>query len=120
MDIRIDSLDGGARLVLTGRFDFNAHREFRQATEGVLQDPALRELVIDFSRVDYIDSSALGMLLLLREKAENKGKCIVLSGVQGMVREVLTIANFGKLFTIRELDASTSLAETSEVGGRGR
>lgn len=116
MDIHIDSLDGGARLLLAGRFDFNSHREFRQVTERVLQDPALRELIIDFSRVDYIDSSALGMLLLLREKAEDKGKSIVLSGAQGMVRQVLSIANFGKLFTIREHDVSTTPAETSGVG----
>ena len=50
--------------------------------------------------MDYLDSSALGMLL--REKAEGKGKRLVLSGLQGTVKQVLDIANFGMLFTLRD------------------
>ena len=41
------------------------------------------------------------MLLLLREKAEGAGKNVVLTGLQGTVKQVLEIANFGKLFSIR-------------------
>ncbi len=102
MEIEQHVIYDRARLTLAGRFDFNAHRDFRQASESVLQAPAVKELDIDFSRVDYLDSSALGMLLLLREKAEGQGKRIVLSGVQGTVKQVLEIANFGKLFTLRD------------------
>lgn len=120
MEIRKDTFDGRARLALAGRFDFNAHRDFRQASESVLQDPSLRELDIDFSRVDYLDSSALGMLLLLREKAEAQGKRIVLSGVQGTVKQVLVIANFGKLFTLNELGAGVPTAVTGGLGGVAR
>ncbi|MGQ9861408.1 MAG: STAS domain-containing protein [Thiobacillaceae bacterium] len=91
-----------ARIILTGRFDFHAHRDFRQCSDEVLADQAVKELDINFGRVDYLDSSALGMLLLLREKAEARGKRIVLSGLQGTVKQVLDIANFGKLFTLRD------------------
>lgn len=120
MEIRKDIHQGRARLALAGRFDFNAHRDFRLASESVLQDPAMRELDIDFSRVDYLDSSALGMLLLLREKAEAVGKHIVLSGVQGTVKQVLAIANFGKLFTLNEQAASVSPAATGGLGDTAR
>lgn len=109
MEIRKDTHDGRACLTLSGRFDFHAHRDFRRASEGILQDPDVKALDIDFSRVDYLDSSALGMLLLLREKAEACGKQVVLSGVQGTVKQVLEIANFGKLFTLNELPASAPL-----------
>jgi len=61
----------------------------------------VREIVIDFGEVDYLDSSALGMLLLLREKADGASKRVVLAGLQGTVKQVLEIANFGKLFSIR-------------------
>lgn len=91
-----------ARISLAGRFDFHAHREFRQFSDSVLAEPAVKELDIDFARVDYLDSSALGMLLLLRDKAEGNGKRVVLSGLQGMVKQVLDIANFGKLFVLRD------------------
>lgn len=90
------------RLALAGRFDFNSHRDFRTACDKVLEDAAVKEIEVNFKQVDYLDSSALGMLLLLREKVEAQGKRIVLSGLQGTVRQVLDIANFGKLFTMRD------------------
>jgi HptB-dependent secretion and biofilm anti anti-sigma factor len=85
---------------LAGRFDFNCHREFRHACEQLLGDAALREIQIDLGDVDYLDSSALGMLLMLRDKALATQKQVLLGNVRGNVRQVLDIANFGKLFEI--------------------
>lgn len=89
-----------ATLKLSGRFDFHSHRDFRAAYEQLLETGAVRDIVIDFADVDYLDSSALGMLLLLREKADGAGKNIELASLRGTVKQVLDIANFGKLFTI--------------------
>jgi len=89
------------RLSLQGRFDFHSHRDFRTAYEKLFEDGAVRELEVNFGQVDYLDSSALGMLLLLKEKSENSGRNVTLSGLQGTVKQVLDIANFGKLFTIK-------------------
>ena len=57
---------------------------------------------IDFSSVEYLDSSALGMLLMLRDKMGGAKKDVSLSGVHGNVKQVLEIANFGQLFHIIE------------------
>jgi anti-anti-sigma factor len=50
--------------------------------------------------VDYLDSSALGMLLMLRDKAKGAAREVVLTKCTGAVKQVLDIANFGKLFRI--------------------
>lgn len=89
-----------ATLKLNGRFDFNTHRDFRAAYESVLTDQDVKSLSVDFSGVDYLDSSALGMLLMLRDKMGGVNKDVSLMGVQGNVKQVLDIANFGKLFRI--------------------
>ena len=89
-----------AVLKLVGRFDFNTHREFRAAYEPVMEKPGVTQVVVDLSGVEYLDSSALGMLLMLRDKATAAKRAITLSGVQGSVKQVLDIANFGKLFRI--------------------
>jgi len=95
------SKDGAKCVVkLVGRFDFNTHREFRGAYEPLLADPAVRAVIVDFSGVDYLDSSALGMLLMLRDKLGGLNKEVALVGVSGNVKQVLDIANFGKLFQI--------------------
>ena len=91
---------GKAVIKLSGRFDFNTHRDFRSAYEALIVDPAIRAVVVDFDEVDYLDSSALGMLLMLRDKLGGGGKEISLTGVRGNVKQVLDIANFGKLFQI--------------------
>ena len=101
MLIASDVNNDRATLRLGGRFDFHSHRDFRAAYEKVLEIGAVREIVIDFGGVDYLDSSALGMLLLLREKADGKGKSVHLAGMKGTVKQVLDIANFGKLFSTR-------------------
>jgi len=85
---------------LTGRFDFNAHREFRTAYDPLVVDAGVSSVLVDFSGVDYLDSSALGMLLMLRDKLGGVNKDVALAGVKGNVKQVLDIANFGKLFKI--------------------
>jgi anti-anti-sigma factor len=101
MQIRETITNGVATLALEGRFDFNSHRDFRNAYDSLLGNPDAREIEINFEKVDYLDSSALGMLLLLREKVEASGKKIALSGLRGTVKQVLEIANFQRLFNIK-------------------
>lgn len=55
--------DGSKAVVkLAGRFDFNTHREFRAAIDPLVADTSVGTVNIDFSGVEYLDSSALGML----------------------------------------------------------
>ena len=100
MQANVSKEAGKAVVRLTGRFDFNTHREFRGAYEPLEVDGDVRSVVVDFSGVDYLDSSALGMLLMLRDKLGGVGKDVALIGVKGNVKQVLDIANFGKLFPI--------------------
>ncbi len=101
MHITVQTRGDTARLVLQGRFDFNAHHEFRHACEEALAVGEGREIEVDLDRVEYLDSSALGMLLLLREKAHNTARTLALVNCRGLVRQVLEVAKFERLFTIR-------------------
>lgn len=87
-------------IVLSGRFDFNTHREFRSAVEPLVTDVSVAAVTIDFSAVEYHDSSAFGMLLMLHERMSGAKQEVTLAGVHGNVKQVLDIANFGKLFQI--------------------
>ena len=100
MQAKISKEVGNAVIALSGRFDFNTHRDFRGAYEPLVLDSSIRSVAVDFSGVDYLDSSALGMLLMLRDKLGGVNKEVALRGVKGNVKQVLDIANFGKLFQI--------------------
>lgn len=66
----------------------------------LLNDDTVTLIEISLAEVDYLDSSALGMLLMLRERALTANKQVALSNPNKMVSQVLDIANFHKLFTI--------------------
>jgi anti-anti-sigma factor len=72
--MRADGKRAVARL--SGRFEVSAHREFRETIDAALRNDDIEEVVIDLAEVVYIDSSALGMLLMLREKANGARKSL--------------------------------------------
>lgn len=81
-----------------GRFDFSAHQEFRDAYEKA--DASVNQYVIDMRNATYLDSSALGMLLLLRDHAGGDNANVRISNCNNDVRKILTISNFEQLFSI--------------------
>lgn len=84
-------------LTLRGRFDYDSRRDFDAGTQRALNE-ASAQIVINLKEVEYMDSSALGMLLVLRDKAQQKGKSVVLSNCEGFVKKILEVANFHRLF----------------------
>ncbi len=82
---------------VAGRFDFSTHQDFVQSYKGFPKGE--KSYVIDLVRAEYMDSSAMGMLLQLREYGR-PGKNLVLVNGNEAVGAVLRIANFDKLFTI--------------------
>jgi anti-anti-sigma factor len=100
MAITSQASDDGQELtiLIRGRFDFAAHQEFRDAYEGAGLSP--RRYVIDLKGATYLDSSALGMLLLLRDHAGGEHASISLINCSPDVRKILTISNFEQLFRI--------------------
>ena len=101
MEIKVTTNGQAATIAMRGRFDFGAHRPFKDAYDPLLQQPGIGSIEINLAEVEYMDSSALGMLLLLHERAEASNKEVVLSRPNSTVSQILDIANFGKLFTIR-------------------
>lgn len=89
-----------ATINMTGRFDFNVQRDFKEAYDPQLNNTAVSDIEVNLAGVDYLDSSALGMLLMLRERAAAAGKSLKLCKPGEGVAQILEIANFSKLFTI--------------------
>lgn len=101
MDIKVNQQAGESVLTLSGRFDYNALREFSRTLDAVL-DKSAGAVVLDFADVSHLDSSALGILLQAREKLQTQGSpALVLANPSPTVRRVFEIANFQKKFTLR-------------------
>lgn len=83
------------------RFDFRFVGQFRIHMEAAIDGEWGSEVVVDLADTTYLDSSAMGMLLVLRDKARAKGKSVVISRPDGVVREALQRARFEKIFDFR-------------------
>ena len=86
---------------LSGQFDFYSNKEFRRAYDSALKNTQITEIEINLAQVNHIDSSALGMLLMLKDKAGETGQKIILSGATGTLMDVMKVASFDTLFTLR-------------------
>jgi anti-anti-sigma factor len=99
VQFNIDNSGKELTIKVDGRFDFSAHQEFRDAYEAISND--VQSYVVDLGSTSYLDSSALGMLLLLRDHAGGDNANIKIIKCNEDVRKILTISNFEQLFTIQ-------------------
>lgn len=99
MDLTIDVRDGMLSAVLSGKFTFDDNRRFKDVLDMVDQQ-AVRQVSLDLSRLEHVDSAALGMMLLLRKKVQEKGGTVILRNPQGMVQRTLDLAKFGEMFVL--------------------
>lgn len=85
-------------VLVEGRFDYRMYESFKASYSDL--DDTSTQINVDLSETDYMDSSALGMLLMLREHVGRAAKILLVNPTPDVMR-VLTIANFDKLFAIR-------------------
>lgn len=94
------SSDGKTITVKTGdKFDYSSHSEFR-ASYGSEKDSGI-SYIIDMRSTAYMDSSALGMLLLLREHVGNERNKISIINCNEEIKNIFEISNFHRLFEIK-------------------
>lgn len=98
LTIHHDTAEDCLTLQFGERFDFSVHRDFHDACLG--GRPPARSYVIDLAEVNSMDSSALGMLLLLREHAGGERAEIRIVNAGGELRGTLRVAGFDKLFVL--------------------
>ncbi len=97
MSITAHDTGDAVHIKIVGVFDYSTRSAFRQACGAFAGD---RSFVIDFGEVDAIDSTALGMLLMLRENSGGDDADITIVNCGEMVSNVLKLANFQSLFHI--------------------
>ncbi|MBC6907108.1 anti-sigma factor antagonist [Saccharophagus sp. K07] len=83
-----------------GRFDASSLDEFRKCYEDVSGGVPERYNV-DLKNAVYLDSSALGMLLVLRDYAGGENAQITISNCSPEVKKIFSISSFEQLFTIQ-------------------
>ena len=82
---------------LPDRFNFDIYSSFRNAYRDITPQQ-VSSVYVDLSSTSYIDSAALGMLLLLGEHF--KHTTVNITHCSEYIIQILEIANFSKKFNI--------------------
>lgn len=109
IDVKID--ERSAQITMSGPFRFDVHQHFESAYSPLLDNAEIHQIMVELSKVDYMDCSALGMLLLLNERAKLANKKVALLANSDMVSGILQAANFGGIFDIEHAAPVTSATQ---------
>ncbi len=91
------SQDGSTSVItIKGRFDFNILQEFRDAYSD--NSAAEGKFVIDLAQTEYIDSSALGMLLNMKNHLGCDDRVIEIKNCPPNLMKIFSIAHFDRKF----------------------
>lgn len=87
-------------IFIDGIFDITSYEAFNNSYKQYLE--TVRLYVIDLRNTTHIDSAALGLMLLLRQKAGAENAQIRIVHANEAVKKVLNIAQFHQLFKIED------------------
>jgi anti-sigma B factor antagonist len=100
MKLEMSEDNGILTVRLEGSLDGKTAPEAREQLEGFLAGKS--KLILDLTKVDYLSSAGLRLLLVLyRELAARKGK-LALLGVSQDIRTVMSHTGFLSFFTLVE------------------
>lgn len=88
------------KLRLPQSFDYSFHRKFSESYQPLLENKDVRDVTLDFADVTYLDSAALGMLVLMHNKFSSEGKTVRITGAHGATLGILNMANMQKIIEI--------------------
>ncbi len=82
---------------LFGELDHHQAAGVREVIDQEIKEYDTKHLVLDFSKVRYMDSSGIGMVLGRYRKMEEKGGSVMISGCSDAVKNILNMAGIFSL-----------------------
>jgi anti-sigma B factor antagonist len=96
----VDRLDGGVVVRLAGELDlYNAHQVREALLACSAENPA--KLVVDLGEVQFVDSTALGVLVEVRSRMEDK-QAFLLAAPGSETRRALEVSGLDRHFNVRD------------------
>lgn len=93
---KIDS-DDRVTIQIPAEFNFKVHHDFRQAYS---TEATNRRFDVDLGQVKHMDSSALGMLLLLYQHCGESKDNLYLINCSPQIKKIFEVARFHEFFNI--------------------
>lgn len=105
MDIQVDTKDGTTLFHLKGDLDLYSSPQIRNEFSKH-SDSGTPKIAVDFSQVEYIDSSGLATLIELLQKLKKSSGRLCLYNINDTVLSVFELAKLDGIFRIVETESA--------------
>lgn len=95
-NVSVEQQGNQVTVTIQGRFDFNILQDFREAYSSMAGSDF--DFTVDLAQTEYIDSSALGMLLNMKNHLGRDDCAISIRNCQPNLMKIFSIAHFDKKF----------------------
>jgi len=100
MQVQVVEDVAGTWLVVRGPVDYAEAQALVKAGRALLRESLTSPLRVDLAGVSFLDSSALGALLQLREQAEEQGRRLELHNPSALVLKTLRATSLDRVFSL--------------------
>ena len=101
MDYRISETAQGIEIDFIGSFTVADHNRFFDIIS-LIKNSNERVLTFNFSKCDFVDSSALSMLIIANDEACLRDIALVIRGATGKARSIMLGAKFDNFYTFKD------------------
>ncbi len=108
------SQDNTVRLAMEPRVSAQDIPALREMFRARIQEGA-RQLHLDFSRVESLDSMGIGLLVATHNSLSKQGGALVLSGVRKDIHQLLTLMRLDKHFSITPAPGAPAQGEAAKM-----
>jgi stage II sporulation protein AA (anti-sigma F factor antagonist) len=96
----IEADESTVTVYLKGDLDHSNAKEIREDIDCAIDRNKPEKLVLDFSSLEFMDSSGIGLIMGRYKKCEPLGCKITVAGAKGTIRKVIKIAGIERLATL--------------------
>ena len=94
---------------LSGRFDQNARQEFKKRIDTAVND-GYRFVILNMTDVSFIDSAALGWLVLSQRRFQRLGGKFSIVACRGFVRDILDLTEISEWIPVHSSETEAIVA----------
>jgi anti-anti-sigma factor len=105
MNYTLDQREGTIIVAVSGRVDESSWVAFGVGLSEAIEkarEAGLGRVVIDLTELEYMSSRGLRVLTVAKREGEDAGVTVALASPNEVMREILAISRYDKLFTITE------------------
>jgi len=101
--LKTEVLDESLFVKIAGELDLKVADKLRTDLDRLIDENPGKELILDFTNVNFIDSSGLGVILGRYKKICLTGSKICIKDVQPQVKRVLELSGISRLINVTDL-----------------